>query len=120
MGGQGWCQTDTPGPCMDKKPSVSNFEIVTDSPPCDERCPVGVCEKFGDGEEEEGNCRWFFGSVTEDGGTYTPSHYKCVVDACSKVPKHADYSECVTEFGKTYYRISDRSAPCQKDKAEAE
>jgi len=58
--GQGWCSQDVPADCFKKKPTVSNFEIVEDTPACDERCPVGKCDRYPDGEEE-GNCRWIFG-----------------------------------------------------------
>merc|ERR1711957_920760 len=99
---------------MGKKPSVSNFEIVAQGPVCDERCPVGICHKFDGGEEEQGQCRWFFGSVTENGNTYTPSSYHCKVKNCDQAKGHGD---CVTQNGESYYRITKRDAPCQKERS---
>merc|ERR1712060_905972 len=69
---------------------------ISEGAQCDERCPVGRCEKFADGEEE-GSCRWFFGSVEKDSDKYTPSHYRCKVDHCSKVPNGDGMSGCITE-----------------------
>merc|ERR1712060_247285 len=84
--GQGPCSEDVAKACQGKKPTVSNFEIITPAKPCDERCPVGKCEKYPDGEEE-GNCRWLFGTVGEK---YAASAYHCKVDSCDTVPTGKD------------------------------
>merc|ERR1711920_139516 len=114
--GQGPCWADSSKPCMKKKPSVSNFEIKSEGKPCDERCPVGRCEKYPDGEEE-GYCRWFFGRATEE---YVPSAYHCKVDSCDQVPKGHDITPCWETQGEHFYSITDRNAQCQSEKAAEE
>merc|ERR1712187_1099139 len=96
---QGASEADEPAGCMKKKPKVMNIEVISHGTTCDERCPVGVCERYPDGEEE--GCRWFFGSLAGD-KSYTPSSYKCFVAHCTMVPDQEGFSGCESEHGKNF------------------